>query len=451
MGLRRARIKDEMTNMRLFSLSSVACSLFFIIVPAQAQAPQSDERPTSEEVIARSGVPASAVAAVVNDAVVTTYDVRQRMKLMLISSGGQIPADALPQLQAQALRDLVEERLKLQEAAEWELEVSDKEVEEELSIMAAQSNLTLDQLVTTLESSGVSVNSLKQQIRSQIAWPQLVQGRYRDRVRVNEDEIETTLERMREDVDKEQFLLSEICIPVDNPSQAQQYYQGGLQLIEQMRRGVPFTVVAQQFSACTTAAVGGDLGWVRAGELPVELDNAIRELPVGAVTNPIPSEGAFMILAIRDKREAVVPGEPSFTLAYAGADASMGRNAAHAALEKIETAEVCSGRSLRIDLGRGVGYSLLENVTLDQIDERFRPFVEDLNREDQSAVIEADGAYHSVYVCDKDEGLGLPSREALENRIYSRQLSRIGQQYLRDVERDSMIDMRMRNLQQPNG
>lgn len=437
--------------MRFFPFSSVACAIFFIIGAASAQAQTTNGQPTSDEVIARSGVPASAVAAVVNDAVVTTYDVRQRMKLMLMSSGGRIPPEALPQLQAQALRDLVEEKLKLQETAKFELEVSDREVDNELSMMAAQSNLGADELIGLLEQRGVDINSLKQQLRSQIGWPQLVQGRYRDRIRVSDDEVERTLERMRDDASKEQFLLSEICIPVPNPSQAQQYYQGGLQLIEQMRRGVPFAVVAQQFSACTTAAVGGDMGWVRSGELPPELDTAVKELPVGSVTNPIPSEGAFMILAVRDKREAVVAGEPSFTLAYAAADASLGDVPARAALEKIKTAEICSGGTLRIDLGQGVGYSLLENVTLDQIDERFRPFVEDLSREDQSAVIEADGAYHSVFVCDKDEGLGLPSRDAIENRIYNRQLARISQQYLRDLERDSMVDIREENLQQPNG
>ncbi len=442
--------------MRFSVISTMACLIAAGLVPAlfspaAAQVQTNSEGLTSDEVIERSGVPPSAVAAVVNDAVVTTYDVRQRMKLMLISAGGRIPAEAMPQLQAQALRDLIEERLKIQETREWDLEISEEEIQDDLTMMAAQSNLTVDQMEEEFNKAGISLTTLKEQIRSQIAWPQLVQGRYRDRVRVSDDEVETTLERMREDVSKEQFLVSEICIPVDNPSQAQQYYQGALQLIEQMRRGVPFAVVAQQFSACTTAAVGGDLGWVRAGELDQELDAAIRELPPGSVTNPIPSDGAFIILAVRDKRAAAVAGEPTFTLAYASADESLGNASAHAALDNIETAEVCMGRGLRIDMGEGVGFSLLENITLDQIDERFRPFIEDLQRGEQSPVIEAEGAYHSVYVCDKDEGLGLPSRGAIENRIYSRQLERIGQQYLRDLERESMVDIRAENLPQPNG
>ncbi len=432
--------------MRIFRVSSIACGLFLAFFPAIAQTQE-----TSESLIARSGVPAESVAAIVNDSVITTFDVRQRMQLMLLSSGGRIPAEALPQLQQQAMRDLVEERLKLQEAAKFELKVSDAEVNEEIGLMAAQSNLDPNQLITLLESQGISITSLKEQIKAGIAWPQLVQGRFRDRVRVNDDEVEDTLTRMRADASKEQFLVSEICLPVDNPAQAQQYYQGGLQLIEQMRQGVPFSVVAQQFSACTTAAVGGDLGWVRAGELPPELDDAIRTLPQGSVTNPIPSEGAFMILAVRDKRAAVVAGEPTFTLAYAAASEKLGENTARLAFDKLSTADACSGRALRIDLGEDVGVTLLENMTLGSIDPRFSPFIEDLNRGDTSTVINADGAYHAAYVCDKDEGLGLPSRDALENRIYGRQLSRIGQQYLRDVERQSMVDIRLKAPLSPNG
>lgn len=401
--------------------------------------------------IARSGVPVESVAAIINDSVITTYDVRQRMQLMLLSSGGRIPVEALPQLQQQAVRDLVEERLKLQEAIKFEVQVSDAEIDEEIALVAAQSNMTPAQLVETLEDQGISVISMKEQIKASIAWPQLVQGRFRDRVRVNEDEVEDTLSRMKADASKEQFLVSEICLPVDNPAQAQQFYQGGLQLIEQMRQGVPFTVVAQQFSACTTAAVGGDLGWVRAGELPLELDEAIRNLPTGSVTNPIPSEGAFMILAVRDKRAAVIAGEPTFTLAYAAVSEKLGENTARLAIDKLSTADACSGRALRIDLGEDVGVTLLENMTLNSIDPRFSPFIEDLKRGDTSAVINADGAYHAAYVCDIDEGLGLPSRDALENRIYGRQLSRIGQQYLRDVERQSMVDIRLKAPLSPNG
>jgi peptidyl-prolyl cis-trans isomerase SurA len=403
--------------------------------------------------------PASAVAAIVNDTVITTYDVEQRLKLMIISSGGRINPQALPQLQSQAVRDLVEEQLKLQEAKKFELEAPEGDIQAELRGMAGQSNLTVDQLESVLKSDGISIQALKSQIAAGIVWPELVQGRYGKRARVTDDEINQTLERLRADATQEQMLVSEICIPVPSPDQAQEYYQGGLQLIEQMRKGVPFAVVAQQFSACTSAAAGGDMGWVRAGELPPEIDEAVRELPPGAVTNPILAEGAFMIMAVRDKRAAVQQGEKSWTLAYAGAPLSMGRAAARTALEKLATAEACAGgRNLRADLGPEVGVAMIENAPLSAIDERFRSAVDGLGRGDLSDPIEADDALHILYACEVDEGLGIPSRDAIEDRLYGRHLQRIANQYLRDVERKSTVDIRLeapgpqrQAAQPPNG
>jgi len=266
--------------MRFFKIISLVCA---VLLTGNIANGQTTSGPTKEdqEVVGGQRYPSGSIAAVVNDSAITTFDVRQRMRLMIVSSGGRIPPDAMPQIQQRALRDLIEEKLKLQEAKEYELEISDDDINNEIAGMAAQSNMTPAQLEQVLGRDGVTMDSLRQQIEASIAWPELVQGRFRSRVRVNKDEIEDTLTRMREDASMEQFLISEICIPVDDPARAQEYYQGGLQLIEQMRRGVPFAVVAQQFSACTSAAVGGDMGWLRAGELPVDLDAAIRELPAG--------------------------------------------------------------------------------------------------------------------------------------------------------------------------
>jgi peptidyl-prolyl cis-trans isomerase SurA len=349
------------------------------------------------------------------------------------------------------LRDLVQERLKIAEGDKFDVEVDEKDVEKEIQSIAADGGTTLDGLARQLTADGISIDSLKQQIKASIVWQRLVQGRYRSRIRVSPEEIDRQLQRMREDATKEQFLVSEICIPVDDPANAQQIYQGSLQLIEQMRRGVPFMVVAQQFSACPSAATGGDLGWVRSGELPTEINDAIVKLKPGSVTNPIPSEGAFMIMGIRDKRPAVVVGEQTYSLAYASAPLSMGRTEAIVALEKLKTAEACGARALRQDLGKNIGVSRLENMKMKDIDPRFHEAIADLKRGDLSAPVEADDALHMLYVCEKDEGLGLPSRDALEDRAYVRELSRIGQQYLRDIERKASVDIRLKPEPFPDG
>jgi len=417
---------------------------FFLITPCGAKAlaqsaPQTVDGPP--QTAPTPGPIGEEVAAIVNDQVITTYDLRQRVKLILLSTGGRVRADQLPQLQQQALRDLIEEQMKTKELENFEVKTDPREVDQELGRIAAQAGLQLNELVQVFEQEGISVDAWRKQIATSIGWQKLVQGRYADRVKINESEVEQTLANIRDEATKEQYLVSELCIPVQNPAQIQAYYQAGLQLIEQMRKGVPFAVAAQQFSGCTSASIGGDIGWVQAGELPTELDEALRAIPVGAVTNPIPSDGTLIILALRDKKEPREPGEPTFTLAYASAPVDKGENAARLALEKLPTAEVCNARAIKLDLGPGIGTALLEDVKLSQIDERFRRFIEDLDRGDLSPILEKDGYLHEVYVCEKDEGLGIPSRAAIEDRIFGRQLSRLGQRYLRDLERKSTVEL----------
>ena len=409
---------------------------------AQAQA-QAQTSPQTQAQTLPANPAGETIVGLVNDKVITSFDLRQRIKLILLSSGGQISPEQIPQIQSEALRDLINEQIKIKELEMFEVKTPDREVDQELQQIAAQTGLTLPELEQALAHEGISAEAWRQQIRTTIGWQNLVQGRFRDRVKINEQEIEQTIKTIRDDATKERFLVSELCIPVEEPSQIQAYYQAGLQLIEQMRRGVPFAAAAQQFSGCTSASIGGDIGWVQAGELPTELDAAIQAIPVGSVTNPIPSEGALIIMALRDKKEPVEPGEPSFTLAYASAPvAAAGENKARLALEKLPTAEVCNARAIKLDLGPDVGTALLENVKLSEIDARFRRFIQDLNRGELSAVIEADGFLHEVYVCEKDEGLGIPARSAIEDRIFRRQLQLLGQRYLRDLERKSTIEIR---------
>ena len=434
---------------RFFLILAAACALQTGAVGAQAPAaraqpaqPQAGEDRTGLPESYRG--PVSAVAAIVGNTVITTFDVEQRVRLMVLSSGGRVTPEMAGALQLQALRDLKNEKLKLSEAKNFELAAEPAEIEAELRVMANASGLTVEQLETSFAADGISINSLREQIAANIVWPRLVQGRYGKRVRVSEEEIDAQIERMREDATSEQYLVSEICIPVPSPDAAQTYYQGGLQLIEQMRRGVPFAIVAQQFSACTSAAAGGDLGWVRPGELPEELDQAVRELPVGSVTNPIPSEGAFMILAVRDRREAKQQGEKTYTLAYASAPLSIGRTQALQSIQKLATAGACVGSGgRRQDLGPDIGVALVEQAKLDDIDPRFQRAIDGLDQGDLSGAIEADEHLHIAYVCELDEGLGIPSRRTVEDRIYGRQLNRISQQYLRDVERKTMVDIRL--------
>ena len=92
-------------------------------------------------------------AAVVNDEVISTYDLKQRMLMMIGRSGVQPTAENQAELQQQALYSLIDERLKLQELRQQERErgaqgriiIPDEEVDQEIRQLAQRNRLTPEQ------------------------------------------------------------------------------------------------------------------------------------------------------------------------------------------------------------------------------------------------------------------------------------------------------------------
>ena len=393
----------------------------------------------------RQGPPpvGTAVAAIVNDSPISTFDVQQRLRLLMVSAGAQLNEQALVQMQRQALRDLIEEQLKLQEAESFELTIPDEEVDAEIVRIATEGGSTPDQLVADLAQQGISVSTLRDRIRADLAWERIVSGRYGGRVSVSDDEVDDQMTALRAEAQSDQYLVSEICLPLDDPSQAEQLRNVGLQMIEQMRQGVPFRALASQFSACPSAARGGDLGWMRLAEMRPAVRELVPQLGEGNVSLPIPDDGMLTMIALRGQRAAAEAGEPAYEVTYAGADKSVGRVAAAEAFARLRATGACDSPSLSVDLGPGIGVTALPMLPAETFAPQFRGVLAGMERGDVSDLIEGDTAYHAVMLCQKDEGLGLPSRQQVTSRLRAQALDRIARRYLRDIERDSAVEVRL--------
>ncbi|MFN3524395.1 MAG: peptidylprolyl isomerase, partial [Phenylobacterium sp.] len=260
-----------------------------------APAPQA---PTAEAPVQPAGITES-VAATVNDGIISTYDLAQRMRLLIVTSGIQPTQQNLPQLQRQALISLVDERLQIQELRRVEKEqkfdivATDEEVDEEITRMARGNNMTLDQFASVLKAQGV-YESLRDQIRAEVSWQRWIRGRYGSRLRIGEDQITAAQQHALAAASKPQYAVSEVFIDANRVGGMQTAVQGAGQLVTQMQQGAPFAAVARQFSASATAASGGDAGWVSTGEFPPEVDQALEQMRPGQLSQPIPvSDGVY--------------------------------------------------------------------------------------------------------------------------------------------------------------
>ena len=159
-----------------------------------------------------------------------------------------------------------------------------------------------DQLEKMLASQGVPRSTLESQIRSTIAWGKLVQRRLRPSIEIGQEEIDQVIQRIQANAGKPEYLAAEIFLAVDAPEREDDVRRLADRLYEQIGQGASFPAVARQFSQSAGAANGGDLGWVQQGQLPEELDSALRQLRPGQATRPIRSITGYHILMLRDER-----------------------------------------------------------------------------------------------------------------------------------------------------
>ncbi len=441
---------------RYLSGSALACALIATVAPQalaqQTSAPATAEAAAPAPPAAPSGISES-VAAIVNDRIVSTYDLAQRMRLLIATSGVQPTQENIPQFQREALISLVDEQLQLQELRRVEREqkievvATDDEVIEEIDGMAKSNNMSREQFMGYLTSRSVGQETLKEQIRAQLSWSRWIRGRYGSRLRVGDDQIAATQARLAAQAMKPQYNIGEVLIDAGRVGGMPQAVQGAQQLVAQLQQGAPFAAVARQFSSLPSAASGGDAGWIGAGELPGEVETVLEQMRPGQLSQPIQVKDGVYILYLKDKRAG--GGATVVNLKQAAVALPQGASAADeaAAREKLAALKPqivdCASMEAVASKAPGVVAGDLGEAELADLAPQFREPAEKLEVGKVSDPIRTAAGMHLVAVCGRRVGgEAQADREQIENRLFGQQLSMIARRYMRDLRNSATIETR---------
>jgi peptidyl-prolyl cis-trans isomerase SurA len=129
---------------------------------------------------------AQQVAVIVNGEPITTYDIDQRSKFLQIATHRQ------PTRQ-EVLEELINDKIKVQEARHWKLEITETDVDNAFANMGKRMHLNADQFKQQLQQVGVDAATLKARMRAEIAWTQIVRGRYASSLQVGDKDVRDAL------------------------------------------------------------------------------------------------------------------------------------------------------------------------------------------------------------------------------------------------------------------
>jgi peptidyl-prolyl cis-trans isomerase SurA len=420
------------------------------------------------------------IAAIVNDEVISAYDLNQRLKLVISSAGLQATDEVLRRIEPQVLRSLVEEHLELQEATKQKIKVDEKEVEQALGTVARQNNMSAAQIQTFLAKGDIDVSTLKDQIRANLAWTRLINERFGGRVYISDEDVKAELDRLKQSIAQTHYEVAEIVLRVDSPDQDEDVHKTAERLLEQLHQGAPFQSVAQQFSQSSTAATGGNMGWVQRGQLAAEVGQAIDGMSPGQVSGAIRTAGAYHIILLRNKREAgkmqpVVMASaegPAATetvkrvqiaqilvpLAPKASDAQV-QAATALANETREKLEGCSNAAAVAAGQKKLQFTALPMMPFAQIAPFFQQAIMATPEGKTSTPMRSPMGLHLIIVCKKEveearapvrpvrqasaeAEPSMPNPQEIQGRLYNQQLSMMSRRYLRDLRRDAVVEYR---------
>jgi peptidyl-prolyl cis-trans isomerase SurA len=261
---------------------------------AAAPAPMSAATPATQ---------ATRIVAVVNGDVISNSDVENRARLFALSTGLPVTQDVLDRLRQQITRQLIDERLRMQEVLRRRIVIQDKMIAESIHDIETRNGMPAGALRQKLAADGVSQLTLIDQIRTQLGWTQVLREQLGGKVNITDAEVTDQQRLLAQQVGKPEYRVGEIFIPVEDPANAADAQRFAETVITELRAGAAFPVVAAQFSQNQTALQGGALGWVQPNQLDPEVARLMSQMPVGAISNPVKVPGGFSIVTLQAKRE----------------------------------------------------------------------------------------------------------------------------------------------------
>ena len=385
------------------------------------------------------------ILVTVNDSVVTGFDLRQRMLLLIAMTQVQPTPENIPAIQQQALNALIDERLQVQELRNYEdLVVSDEQVDQEIAAMAEEVGAAPQAYVDFLSQGGIRPSTLREQLRTQIGWSQLVGGRFQSRARVSRAAVAAALRQVAEAAAKKQYLIGEIYIESARVGGQQAALNGANQLVQQMVQGAPFQAVAQQFSAAPSATRGGDAGWVVEGTMQPALQQALDQLEVGQLSRPIPVDGGVYIVYMRDKRDGasaslVTIRQVMIELPDTASDADVA--AATQRLEALRPQLTCDTMLARATSETGLLGADLGEADVQNLAPQFQQVARSAEVGSVSTPVRTPLGVHLLGVCGRRVGgTEAPNPQEVENTLFRQNLATLGRRYMRDLREDALIE-----------
>lgn len=390
------------------------------------------------------------VAAVVDEASITSVDLDHRTNLVLFATGLPRTPQVAERLRPQVLKTMIDEALQLGAAQANNIEPPQREIDSILANMERENKLPPGGLKSFLADKGIEMSALERQVKASLSWSKLVERKFASQASIGEEEIDDALNRIKENQEEPRNLVSEIFLAVDDTSQDQQAAQAASRIMQQLRSGAGFDALARAFSQNAAAASGGDLGWLVQGQLDDQIEQQLARMQPGQISEPIRTLDGYHIVALRDRR---LPGGSSpnqvtvdlrqINIPLSPEPAEEEIRAVVQVSEQIRAGVTDCDSLTNATLPGGAMVANIGRVRIGDLAAPLQAPLMGLQPNQISTPLRSPNGVMLLMVCDRvAESTALPSRDQIKERLFREKLDLLARRYLRDLRRAAFLDIR---------
>lgn len=249
----------------------------------------------------------SGIAVLVNGDPVTTYDLAKEQEALarnMKSSGAPVPgADQLRQV---ALDSLINKKLIEHKIKELDIKVGEDEIKQAIEDVKKTNNITEEQLLAALAARGLSFDDYKAQLKEQLERLRLISVEVRSKIQISEKDVQEYYKQHADSFQvDEAFRVRQIFFAV--PSAANQAQKAAIEkkaekVLNEVKGGADFAVLAKKYSDDPSGRDGGDLGFLKRSDLIQVIDKALTDLKPGDVSGLIRTPAGIHIMKLEEFR-----------------------------------------------------------------------------------------------------------------------------------------------------
>jgi peptidyl-prolyl cis-trans isomerase SurA len=228
-------------------------------------------------------------ALTVNNGVITRYDIEQRVKLL----GALGATDDLEKL---AVKQLTEDRVKVQAATAMQIELPEGAIDAGLEEFATSRGLKLEDVLRVIDARGIDRQTMDDFVQSGLLWREVVSARFRARATPTDADLDAAMQRAQTQP-VEMVTIGEIALPFAERGEPETMALAD-RLYDQVRRGASFEALAREYSRSQTAAGGGRLEPLPANRVPPAFRSQVLLHNPGQTTRPVPIAGGVAIIKL---------------------------------------------------------------------------------------------------------------------------------------------------------